>query len=256
MISIVIPVHNEEKRLRESHSLEEYASFFERLAREKKIDDFEILAVLNACKDNTIGLVKSAEKKHKKIKHIEFKQGGKGFAVIEGFREALRGKGEIIGFVDADNATSPQEYYKLIKGIEDYDGVIASRYVAGAVITPKRTFARLLASRVFNFLVRALFLMPYRDTQCGAKIFRREALEKVISKIGITRWAFDVDLLYQLSARGFRIKEQATSWHDKEYSKINLGDAGPSMFLAIVRLRIINSPFRDFVRLWNSIFKK
>ena len=56
-----------------------------------------------------------------------------------------------------------------------------------------------------NFIIRTLFFFPYRDTQCGAKVFKREALEKIISLLGITNWAFDVDLLYLLKRNGFAI---------------------------------------------------
>ena len=64
-------------------------------------------------------------------------------------------------------------------------------------------------------------MMPYKDTQCGAKIFKKQAIEKIISKLVITQWAFDVDLLYTLKKSGFRIKEFPTAWSDREYSKIN-----------------------------------
>ncbi|MBI5872177.1 glycosyltransferase, partial [archaeon] len=191
-LSIIIPAHNEETRI--GKTLEEYGKFLQDLKKKKKLD-FEIIVVLNACKDNTVGIVKNAEKKYKEIRHLDFEQGGKGFAVKEGFKEALKGKAELIGFVDADMATRPDVYYELVKNIGDCDGVIGSRYISGSVLTPKQGFSRRMAGIVFNVPVRASFFMPYRDTQCGCKLFKREVIAKVLEQMSISGWAFDVDLL-------------------------------------------------------------
>lgn len=253
MISIIIPAHNEEKRI--GKTLEEYGRFFEKKRKNKEIKDFEIIVVLNACRDRTIDVVKKAEKRYRKIRHLDFEKGGKGFAVIEGFKEALKGKSNFIGigFVDADMATSPEAFYDLIKNIRDYDGVIASRYIKGAVVSPKQSIQRVIVSRVFNFLIRALYFMPYRDTQCGAKIFRREAVESILPSLGLTQWAFDVDLLYHLKKKGFKVREFPTIWMDKEYSKLNFIKVSPRMAISIIRLRIIHSPFRFIARIYDRL---
>ena len=96
--------------------------------------------------------------------------------------------------------------------------------------------------------------MPYRDTQCGAKLFKRKAIESVISNLSMSQWAFDVELLYHLRKKGFVIKEIPTRWSDKEYSKIHFAKAGPFMALSIVRLRLLNSPFKSFVKVYNKMF--
>ena len=98
-----------------------------------------------------------------------------------------------------------------------------------------------------------LVFMPYRDTQCGAKIFKRKAIEEVVSELGMSQWAFDLELIYVLRKRSYRIKEAPTVWSDREYSKINLIAAGPFMALAIIRLRILNSPFRNFIKLYDKM---
>ncbi len=250
-ISIVIPAHNEEKRI--ERTLQNYLSYFKDL-KKKKILDFEIVVVLNACTDNTL---KIAEKlRYKELKILNFKESGKGFAVIKGFKEALNNPTkELIGFADADMATSPEAFYDLVENIGNYDVIIASRYVKGAIVSPKPTIKRIIASRIYNLLIRSIFLIPYKDTQCGAKIFKRDILEKIIPKIGMTKWAFDTDILYQIKKIKGKIKEYPTIWRDKEYSKINLRDAGPSMLLAIIRLRILNSPFKRMIKIYD-IFPK
>jgi len=244
-VAIVIPAHNEEKRI--GKTLEEYGNFFKNL-KNQKILDFEIIIVINNTSDKTEIIVKKFCEKNPEIKYLNFKQGGKGFAIIEGFKEALKDENNsLIGFVDADIATPPYAFYDLIKNIKNYGGIIASRYVKGAIVKPKQSIRRIIVSRIFNFLVRVLFFMPYKDTQCGAKIFKREVIEKVVDKIGITQWAFDVDLLYKIKKQKFRIKEHPTIWADKEYSKINFMKAGPRMALSIIRLRIVNSKFKDMI---------
>jgi len=242
--SIVIPAYNEEKRI--LGTLDDYGSFF----KKKYGKNFEIIVVLNGCSDDTLGIVKKAKKKYPQIKILNFKQAGKGFAIIEGFKAA---KGELIGFTDADDATSAEEFNKLIEKIDRYSGIIASRYIKGAIVRPKQSIQRIVVSRIFNFMIRALFLMNYKDTQCGAKIFRKEAVKAVLPCLGITKWAFDVDLLYQMKRQGFKIGEVPTIWSDKEYSKLNFANAGPNMALSIIRLRMIYSPFRFIVRAYDLL---
>lgn len=168
-ISIIIPAYNEEKRI--GRTLEEYCRFF----REKKTKsremgkkfDFEILVVINNTTDNTEEVVKKYSKKYREIRYLNFEQGGKGFAIIEGFKDVLKRDNEMIGFVDADMATPVFAFNDLIKNINGYDGIIASRWMKGA--KAKRTFKKKIVSAGFNFIVRCLFLFPYHDTQCIPK---------------------------------------------------------------------------------------
>ena len=177
-LCIIIPAYNEEKRIGET--LEEYGKYFEKKKKDKEIGDFKILVVLNACRDNTIGVVKNQEKKNKNIIHIEFERGGKGFAVTEGFKFAINKKFDLIGFVDADMATPPEAFFDLVKSIGNSDGIIANRWHKNSNIKIKQTPLRILLSRGGNFIIHSLFLLKYQDTQCGAKLFRREILEKVV----------------------------------------------------------------------------
>lgn len=250
-ISIIIPAYNEEKRIKET--LERYCLFFKNKKSDKKIKDFEILVVLNACTDNTLEIVKYEQIKNKQIKILNFKQGGKGFAITEGFKDSLKKDIDIIGFVDADMATSPEEFYKLIQNINNFDGIIASRYLKGSVVNPKQSFQRILASRIFNFLIKSILFLNYHDTQCGAKIFKRKTIQSITPELKITKWAFDVNLLYLCKKHNFKIKEFPTKWEDKEYSKINLKKAGPQMFLSLIRLRLIYSHFKKLVDIYDKL---
>ena len=109
--------------------------------------------------------------------------------------------------------------------------------------------------RIFQNIIRGILIIPFRDTQCGAKIFKSEAIEKVIHKIGMTSWAFDIEILYLLKKAGFIIKEVPTVWSNQDYSTINFWKSGPWMSLAVMRLRILNSPLKIMVRVYDRFIK-
>jgi len=249
---IVIPAHNEEKRL--SITLDKYIYFFEYAVKTSKLKEYEILIVINNTTDKTLDIVKEYQKLNTPLHYLDLKPGGKGFAVLEGFKEALKGNSNYIGFVDADCSTEPEEFFRLACSIGKNDSVIASRYMYGSKVNPKQSLKRIIVSRIFNLMVRVFFRqLQYRDTQCGAKIFKRAVIERVVPTIGITQWAFDIDLLYQVRINGFSIKEEPTTWSDKEYSKLEFKKAGIRMAFAIIRLRVLHSPFKGLIKLYNAM---
>ncbi|MEK6817204.1 MAG: glycosyltransferase, partial [Nanoarchaeota archaeon] len=199
-VSIIIPAYNEEKRIGET--LDSNLRFFKAL-KKNKILDFEIIVVVNGSSDKTFDIVKDFSKKNKELKYLNLKRGAKGYAVIEGFKEALKSDSNLIGFKDADMATSPEAFYDLVNKINNYDGIIASRYVKGSIINPKPSLERIFASRIFNFMIRTILGLQFKDTQCGAKLFKRKTLEKTIPRLTLSQLAFDVDLLYNIKKQGF-----------------------------------------------------
>src|SRR5678815_5046453 len=92
--------------------------------------------------------------------------------------------------------------------------------------------------------------MGIRDTQCGAKVMRRQAIEKIHSSLRIADMAFDVNLLYSLKHAGFTILEVPTEWTDKIGSKVSsaLFRASLTMFLSVLRIRLIYSPVYPSLR--------
>jgi len=243
-LSIIVPCYNEEKRI--GGRLEDLSDEFE-AARKNGALNYEIIVVINKSTDKTEEIVRSFRKKNKRISYIHLPEKGKGLAVREGFKIALQRGADYIGFVDADLSTTGEEYLRLFNSIGNYDGIIASRYAKGATVFPKPTFKRFLASRAFNYFVRMLFFFPYKDSQCGGKIFKRTVVDKIIPHLINTQWAFDVDMLFNIQKFGFKIKEEPTTWSDSDYSKINFLHAAPFMALSMIRLRILNSPFKPLM---------
>ena len=239
-----MPAYNEEKRI--GSTLEAYATLFDNLVKQKKLD-YQILVVINGTTDKTREVVSKISKKYNKIKWIESVRRGKGFAIMEGFKKSLEENFELIGFVDADMATPPEAYYALVKNINNYDGIIGSRWVNGAKVS-KRTFLRAILSKGFNTIVRILFLIKQRDTQCGAKIFKNKVIKKIINELYSTEWAFDVNLLYLCKRYNFKIKEFPTIWTDKEDSKIEIMKTPVQMFSGVLRLRLMYSIFEPLLR--------
>lgn len=246
-LSLIIPAHNEELRL--PPVLESYIRYYSG----KFGADVEIIVVVNGSSDNTLAVTEQFVKEHPVVSVInEPRRVGKGGAVLLGLRQA---RGNLIGFVDADGSTSPEVYHDLVEGIGDAGCIIASRWMKGSVVEPKQPLSRRVASRIFNFMVNLFFGFRVHDTQCGAKLFKREVIDAVLPEIGITKWAFDVDMLFCTRRHGYRIVEIPTVWRDAEGSKIQVGRAATEMALAMVRLRLLYSPFKGLVRLYNRVLK-
>jgi glycosyltransferase involved in cell wall biosynthesis len=251
-ISIIIPAYNEERRI--GRTLKEYSRFFENLS-EKNLFDYEIVVIINNTKDKTEEIVKEAMNKDKKIRYLNLPEPGKGNAVINGFADALKRENDFIGFVDADMATGPKEFFALVKNIGNYGGCIASRYMKGSVIQPSFNFRRKIVAKIFNFLVRSLFSIKIEDTQCGAKLFNREAAKIIKNFVKMSQWAFDVELIYILKKKGFTIKEIPTFWREVDGGSIRIVRASIQMALAVIQLRIIESRFKRIFRQFKPLIK-
>lgn len=158
---------------------------------------------------------------------------GKGGAIVAGVREAST---PCVGYMDADGSASFSEMERLFNHLRTVDGAIGSRWVPGSVLTVRQGLWRRIESRLFNLLVRVLFGLDYRDTQCGAKVFRREALESVLPHLRSTRFEFDVELLWRLRQEGYRVEEVPITWENRSESKVTIPDT-IGMLLGMLRLR-------------------
>jgi glycosyltransferase involved in cell wall biosynthesis len=240
---LLMPAYNEERRI--EPVLRDYAQFFAKNYSGK----FQLVVVLNGCTDNTLGVVQKVGAEFPSVRPLEFKRPiGKGGALIEGFK--LAAQGELTGYVDADGATPPHAFLELVEHIAGADCVVGSRWLPESVIHQAQADSRRFASRAFHFIVQVLFWLNIHDTQCGAKVMKREVVEKVHDNLRIADMAFDINLLVAVKRAGFRIREVPTEWTDKAGSKVtsSLFRSSLTMFLSVVRIRLIYSPFYKWLR--------
>ncbi len=233
---LLIPAYNEEHRI--EPVLRDYAEYFKRQYQGK----FQLVVVLNGCRDNTLGVVKRVAAEYSSINALEFADPiGKGGALIEGLK--LAPLADVIGYVDADGATPPRAFHELVRHIDEADCVIGSRWLPGALLHVQQSGKRRFISRGFHSIVEVLFRMHIKDTQCGAKVMRRQAVEHIHSALRTADMAFDINLLYSLHRAGYRILEIPTEWTDKMGSKVAPLRTSLSMFLSAVRIRLIYWPW-------------
>jgi glycosyltransferase involved in cell wall biosynthesis len=238
---LLIPAYNEERRI--EPVLREYAEYF----TAKPGVEFQLVVVLNGCRDNTLAVVRRVAGDHPCVRWMEFEAPiGKGGALIEGLK--LAPSADLIGYVDADGATRPEAFDALVGHVETADCVIGSRWLPGAVLHQSQSSQRRFASRIFHLIVQVLFWMNIRDTQCGAKVMTRAAVERIHPNLCIADMAFDINLLYSLKRAGYRVVEVPTEWTDKMGSTVNLGRTSLTMLLSVLRIRLIYSPFYRWMK--------
>jgi glycosyltransferase involved in cell wall biosynthesis len=207
-LDIVIPAHNEEHRI--GRTLENYRA---------GVTDPEVqfVVALDACTDGTERIVRGHMARDRRIKLLRLAKLGKGGVIREAF---ARSGADLVGFVDADGATPPSELLRLAEATRDADGAIASRRHPAAVIPVGRSVPRRLTSAGFALSVRTLLRLPYGDTQCGAKVMRRQSAQELLPSLTHGDLSFDVDMLLAARERGQRIVEVPTVWIDRAGSRV------------------------------------
>lgn len=194
-------------------SLERVAAFVE--AQSYPI---EVIVVDDGSEDATAAIVEEFGGKHPFITLIRNPHGRKGAAVRTGI---ARGQGEYLVISDTDLSVPIEELAKFLPpALGGYDVAIASREVAGAERVGE-PYYRHLMGRVFNLLVRLLVVPGIQDTQCGFKVFRREAARDVFGYQTIDGWGFDVEVLFIARRFGYQIVEVPVVWYYGAESKVS-----------------------------------
>lgn len=241
--SIVIPAYNETARI------ERALSSVSACIR-KRDWDAEVLVVDDGSTDNTAALVEAWSVEHPEVRLIRNERNrGKGYSVRNGM---LRASGEIVMFTDADLSSPIEEAERLFAAITaGADVAIGSRWLTGKRIVHKQPLYRRFFGRCFNALTRSIMRLPFADTQCGFKAFRREAAQLVFSLQRIERWGFDPEILFIGIKRGLRITEVPVTWGHDERSRISYLRDGMQMLieLAYVRWNALTGRYRQPVGL-------
>lgn len=227
MLSIIIPAYNEEKRI--GNTLKDYYDYFSCFVKK-----FEIIVVTDGCTDKTVEVVKSFRKKN--IISLDFPEKlGKGGGIKEGFRIA---KGDIIGFVDADESVTPKDFNEMVEKIKHYDCVVASRRTKYSKILEKQPLRRRILGRGYNILVNLLFGLGVKDTQCGAKVFRKVLIKIILKDVHTTGYSFDIDVLWKIKRNKFTIMEHPVTWMHMKEGQFNVRKHMFRMFVEVMKLRL------------------
>ncbi|MEA2312984.1 MAG: hypothetical protein QOE28_2952 [Solirubrobacteraceae bacterium] len=222
-LDIVMPAHNEELRI--DRTLHAY--------RAACPPDVRFLVALDSCTDRTPEIVRAHAAADARVHVLEYPKLGKGGVIAETFRRA---DADLVGFVDADCATPPRELLRLARSAERTDGAIASRRHTASLLPARRPLGREITSAGFAGSVRMLMGLPYLDTQCGAKVLRREVVRDVLPHLAARDLLFDVDLLAAARERGWRVVEVPTVWIDQEGSRVRAVADSRRMGTSLLRL--------------------
>jgi dolichyl-phosphate beta-glucosyltransferase len=156
---------------------------------------------------------------------------GKGYAVRTG---ALAARGQHVLVTDADLSTPIAEWEKLAAAGTPV--AIGSRAVDESLVKERQPLFRVLMGKLFNRFVRALLVPGIKDTQCGFKLFRRDAARAIFERAVVDRFAYDVEALLLARRLGYPIAEVPVLWFNSADSKVSLG-AGAQAYLDLLRIR-------------------
>ena len=209
-LSIIIPAHNEQKRL--PGTLEQIFQFLKRQSFAS-----EVLVVENGSTDGTYQIAQQFAQAHDALQVLRSEK-GKGAAVQHGM---LSARGEYRFMCDADLSMPVDEVLKFLPPMFDnFDIAIGSREARGAVRYNEPSY-RHLGGRGINLIIQTLILPGLNDTQCGFKCFRAQVAEDIFRQQTLHGWSFDIELLYIARRRGYRIREIPIHWYHFSDSKVN-----------------------------------
>ncbi len=229
-LSVIIPAYNEESRL--GSTLDAFAAYLNGTT-----GPYELIVVDDGSTDGTADVVREQQQGCDQV-HLLRNDGnrGKGYSVRRGMQQA---RGELILFADADNSTPIEELEKLLRAIEaGADIAIGSRGLPESLLELRQPRHREYMGRMFNLIVRLLTRLPFRDTQCGFKLFRRDAAKDLASRQTLHGWAFDVELLHvAVRKRGYEVAEVPVRWINSPRTTLNALTDSLDMLRELLRIK-------------------
>jgi dolichyl-phosphate beta-glucosyltransferase len=217
-LSIVIPAYNEAARIRASLVI--LADYLPSVS-----DPCEVLVVDDGSRDGTADAVEAFARALTPgaVSVRLLRNGrnrGKGYSVKHG---VLMAAGEFLLITDADLSTPIEELPRLLQPVVvgGYGIVFGSRGLPESRVERHQPAWRELMGRCFNLLVVALTGLPFRDTQCGFKVMRRQEILPLFRAARVERFAYDVEILYLARKAGIRVREVPVTWRNAAGSKVN-----------------------------------
>jgi dolichyl-phosphate beta-glucosyltransferase len=227
LLSIIIPAHNEERRLQ--LSLPKVADFLS-----KQSYTAEVIVVENGSSDRTADVVRQFMQEYPYMRLIEAETRGKGLAVKQGM---LAATGDYRFMCDADLSMPIEELDKfLTPEMKRYDVVIGSREAPGSRRINEPEYRHFIG-RISNFIVKIMAIRGYEDTQCGFKLFSREAAEDLFAVQQTNGIGFDVELIFIADRRGYSVYEMPITWYFDPESKMKLVDDSLKMIKELWDIR-------------------
>ncbi|XP_069046274.1 dolichyl-phosphate beta-glucosyltransferase [Lepisosteus oculatus] len=224
-LSVIVPSYNEEQRL--PLMMNEALEYLENRQKRQRSFTYEVIIVDDGSKDKTTEVALNYTRKcgADKVRVLTLtKNRGKGGAVRMG---VLSCRGELILMADADGATKFADIEKVEASLKDLSPkpenmaiCCGSRAHLEKESVAQRSVFRTFLMYGFHFLVWFFCVKGIRDTQCGFKLFTREAALRTFSSLHVERWAFDVELLHIAQCLKIPIAEVAVNWTEIEGSKL------------------------------------
>jgi glycosyltransferase involved in cell wall biosynthesis len=230
-ISIVIPAYNEEQRL--PSTLDSILAYL----ADRDPSSLEVLIVDDGSTDGTVALVERYIAQDARIRLLRNPGNrGKGYSVRQGMLAAVN---EWVLFTDADLSAPIEDLATLIAAAhrQNADIAIGSRAVDRSLVGVHQSFFRELSGRVFNLVMRVATGLPFRDTQCGFKLYRRAAAQAVFSRQLLDGFSFDVEDLVIAKQLGLRAVEVAVHWNNVEGTTVGTMQ-GVKSFADLLRIRM------------------
>ncbi len=231
-LSIIIPAYNEERRLPQALArIRDFLSSRFAGALEKA----EIIVVDDGSTDSTAKLVEERRAQLPGLRLVSNgRNRGKGYSVRHGLLEA---HGCIALFTDADLSAPIEEAEKLLRALADADVAIGSRALDRSLIAVHQSAVRERAGMVFNFLVRVVTGVPFYDTQCGFKAFRRARARIIFEQQRIEGFGFDPEILFLARRHGLRSVEIPVRWAHDPATKVHMWRDSLRMFFDLIIVR-------------------
>ena len=232
-LSIVIPAYNESARI--ESALDRVLTCIETQGW-----DAEVLVVDDGSRDDTAEIVQRWMNRSPRL-HLIKNPGnkGKGYSVRNGLLQAA---GDVVMFTDADLSAPMEEANRLLAAIANgADVAIGSRWMDRTRQTIHQPLYRQFFGRCFNAITRGVMGLPFKDTQCGFKAFRREAAQVIFRLQRIERWGFDPEILFIARKLKYKIVEVPVTWGHDERSRMSYLKDGMKMLeeMAVIRYNSI-----------------
>lgn len=226
MISVVIPVYNEEEQL--EWSVKKVLE-----TCKKNYKNFEIIIADNASTDKTLEIANNLSEKYKQVKFIHLKEKGRGRALKKAF---IDNDSDVMCYMDVDLSTDLKYLKKLTDAIENgSDIAFGSRLKKGSEV--ERSLKRDIMSRGYNLLLKAFLDVNFKDAQCGFKAINRKIVRELIPQIKNNEWFFDTELLVKGERMGYKLVEIPIKWKEDKGSTVNIVNTVKSYIENIFRLR-------------------